>query len=1452
MTTTLPYQPPPPVELRPGDAPLDPPIMVPPTPAALPTIPDYVPPTDSGQPTTDDLNDLSQYRRLTIAAENTAIPIPYGRDRWFGSIFVLHIDDTNGFMYAAYGFGQGEIEAFETIFVDGTDADDAAGFLSFSGTAIEEHVGTSGQSASTLLSGVLAGFTDTYPNLAYLVLKVPVETTQGFPRVEAIIQGKLLYDPRLDDTQDGGTGPHRLATPATWEYSTNPTLAFYDFIRANTDWTMTVADVMIAADFNDEAVGGGVRHSIGLTLFKPSTVGKWAKAFRVYTGCYFAWEAGELRMIPNRADVEAQGAAFFDASSGTWINIGDQAVLDFGSTDDFTIEASFKTAATGVTQAIVTKKTAVTGNADGYAIYLNSSDELVCRVSDGGSTDSDTDTTTNFVDDEWHSVALVLDQAANTLTMYVDGVGRTPVGIGGLGASSNSVSFRIGSNGGGTNRFDGDIDEVRVWSEARSAAEVLAGYTAEIADPTSEGTLEGYWKLNDVTGSTAVDSSSNGNDGTLAGEAGFTTGNPLLIPEGVLRHFQADDIREKGFSIRKKPNRSFPTQVQVEYTDSSGTRWPIARQRASAAGVEEGSAPKRISKVSLPGIHNAAQAKRTAIERLNWFLSDLECTLPVFDVGIEAQHGSIVAVTHPIGLTGKLFRVRDISGHSGRWVLDLAEYDPAIYSNAVISDPTFPDTQLGDPLNPPVVSGLSAAEELYQTKEGNWGSRVRVDWNVPSYPFVSQYRVEGLVDGDVVWQTFVGANTAVSPGVEQLVSGSPITYDVNVYIHSGFAVGAAANTDVQIQGKLSAPGNVPSATANRIGSDAARLSWGQATDIDIWRYEVRQGTTASTWATASLVELVDGLNYTVEGLSTGIDYRFFIKAIDSVRNESPTAATADITLTDPTAVGTLNGFEVAGEVRLNWAAPVGDPYVERYRIAYVDYPTPGAETTMDITDSLVFTTKDVAAGEYTFRIYSRDSAGNESSTYAEKYIEVTLDTDAFLADSYTFNNPALTNFVEWDLRTDNRKFYVTNQGAVLIASPSSFVTGDPLANYHPNTASEWLSETKDFGLLLTGNWLLTHDVEALYGNFDIVLELSVDGFGTDSTSFTGLIAKGAYRYARVRISTDNPPGDPTAFVKSPLMDLKVNVVPLEESGSSTSLASAPRTITLSQEYTALKEIVAQPKNSVDALTAIVDNIVIGPNTGVEFDGTNYLKTAGDVAAFDFGTGDFSIEFWAKNSGTAANEVICAKKNTSTSTGYAVLQTSGEEIRVTLDDGSVDLDIDTTGDAFPDDGQWHHVGVSIARGATDLCKIRIDDVEEASGDISTLTAAMDNAEPFTVGARSNVGALFNGCIDELRIWSDVRTPAEFDDNKDAQISSGSAGLIGYWYMDGPVSGLVGTVQDETTGNNDLTDTGAGDCTYVDPGQAGNVIQKQNSFDVYVFDVFGQQMDVEDFQWKWKAV
>ncbi len=77
--------------------------------------------------------------------------------------------------------------------------------------------------------------------------------------IRAIVKGKKVYDPRLDDT-NGGTGPHRLATPSTWEWSHNPALCLVDFIRDDKfgmkeeddriDWPM----VITAADVCEELV----------------------------------------------------------------------------------------------------------------------------------------------------------------------------------------------------------------------------------------------------------------------------------------------------------------------------------------------------------------------------------------------------------------------------------------------------------------------------------------------------------------------------------------------------------------------------------------------------------------------------------------------------------------------------------------------------------------------------------------------------------------------------------------------------------------------------------------------------------------------------------------------------------------------------------------------------------------------------------------------------------------------------------------------------------------------------------------------------------------------------------------------------------------------------------------------------------------------------------------------
>ncbi len=1442
----------------------------------LPTPPAWLPPLDTGQPSTEDLNNLGALPKANFAAANSVIPLTYGRDRLFGQVCVVHVDETLGFLYLAYSFCEGEIAGYETVFIDGTDVNDpTTGFLLSAGSVVELHVGTAAQTTSTLLSGIIAGYTDTLPNTAYVVLKVPQGSTQGFPRLEAIIQGRKVYDPRLDSTQTGivpvGSGAHRVGDPTTWAFTQNPTICFRDMITNFTGWTLLEQGVVDNADENDTLVTGVPRRAFGLSIAKSSSVASWVKGFRTYMGAFLGWESGKVRIVPNRPDVEFSGALSTDGGALSAATVGNVTELDFGAAQDFSVELSFKPTVSGggATQMLFGKKIIPTGLFAGWAIYMNASDQIAVSVSDGTNGFIDTDTTTNVMDGAWHTIAFTVDQTANDLIVTVDDVARAPVDISAMTLTLASAStVRIGANSGNGDLYDGLIDEVRVWDDVRTPAELTANRLAEITTPVSAPNLVGYWKMNEESSATTVnDESVSANPATLAGAAVFAFGNPQIIPDGVAMHIGVDDIVKESLKLKRRSLRQTPNSVAVDYEDSSGVKWFTSRVQVDSPRVTSGDEARRLSTVSLPGIHNASQAQREATERLNWYLTDLECTLTLFDEGWQLQHGSIVAVTHPIGLDAKLFRVRQSAARSGRWILDLVEYDPAVYSDSVIADPTIPDTNLGDPLNPPTVTGLTLAEELFNYKTGTTGSRVRVSWDATGFPFLSQYLVEGWVGGVKVWQTFTGANDIVTPPVEEIVDtiGTPTDYEVRVYVQSPFAQGAAAIQTLQIDGKFAIPSDAGSVTVTQTAAGSVSMSWIAATDIDIWRYEVRRGATTDSWATATDLGadgavLVDGLTFAESGVPLGT-YRYFVKAIDSVQQPSTNASVADVTLSAPSAVSSVGGFEVASEVRLNWTA-VTTGFVERYRIAYSDIPQT-FETTLDIVDTLRFQTKDVPEGTFTFKVYSLDALGNEATSAATIVIEVTSDADAFLADTYDFITPALNNMVEYDVRLDNKAYYVTNQGQVFAVTPTDFVDSVPLANYHNATASEWLSETKDFGLPLTGSWNLTHDVVALSGTFTLALELS-----TDNITFAsfGTSSRGQFQYARVRISTFNPPGTDTSFVKSPLMNLKINVVPLEESGESVSspTSGVGKTLNLTREYTALKEIVVQPKNTIltgSAVTAIVDNIVIGSNTGIANGATQRLD-GGDITAFEFGsTQDYTVEFMMKHTGNTLGGVVRVMgKRTGSGAGWAIQHAeTTENVSMTIDDGTNEVTASLV-DACPNDGAWHHIAFTVDRTG-DQVRGYVDKVEDTGSgspfSISTVTGALGSgATVFRMFADESGTAIWeNGLLDEVRVWDDVRSGVEITNNADVELDMTvtQANLIAYWRMNGTTGEAVttgaGDVPDATVNGYDLTASAAG-MTYVDAGDT-SLIQKINSFDVYIFDTFGQQL-AEQFQWKWKAV
>ncbi|MDH5641947.1 MAG: LamG domain-containing protein, partial [Nitrospira sp.] len=79
-------------------------------------------------------------------------------------------------------------------------------------------------------------------------------------------------------------------------------------------------------------------------------------------------------------------------------------------------------------------------------------------------------------DGNWHHVAFVYN-GSNTLTTYKDGVQNTQNTT--QNPNISGSNFRVGSQNGGS-KFTGHMDDFRVWSTARTAAEILASYNQEL------------------------------------------------------------------------------------------------------------------------------------------------------------------------------------------------------------------------------------------------------------------------------------------------------------------------------------------------------------------------------------------------------------------------------------------------------------------------------------------------------------------------------------------------------------------------------------------------------------------------------------------------------------------------------------------------------------------------------------------------------------------------------------------------------------------------------------------------------------------------------------------------------------------------------------------------------------------------------------------------------------
>ena len=129
----------------------------------------------------------------------------------------------------------------------------------------------------------------------------------------------------------------------------------------------------------------------------------------------------------------------------------------------------------------------------------------------------------------WYHLAGVFD--GSSLKIYLNGMLQDTVAVSGTISPSTGVVINLGENPTFTGRyFHGDIDEVRIWNVARTAAEIQQNMMQTISG--SEPGLAGYWTMNEGSGTITHDITPNGNNGNLLNMTAASW-VPGFVPPGL-------------------------------------------------------------------------------------------------------------------------------------------------------------------------------------------------------------------------------------------------------------------------------------------------------------------------------------------------------------------------------------------------------------------------------------------------------------------------------------------------------------------------------------------------------------------------------------------------------------------------------------------------------------------------------------------------------------------------------------------------------------------------------------------------------------------------------------------------------------------------------------------------------------------------------------------------------
>lgn len=162
-------------------------------------------------------------------------------------------------------------------------------------------------------------------------------------------------------------------------------------------------------------------------------------------------------------------------------------------TSNRTVECWIKTSNSINSQQVLIDWGDMSPNGSRFTLNLINNGRLRIEVGGNG-----INSTAQIANGMWHHVAVTYDHSATTkIRLYIDGVqdisGNFTVAVN--TTATNPIQF--GRRNDGVNHYQGEMDEVRIWNFAKTAAQILTDMNTEFC--TSQIGLVAYFQLNDGT-----------------------------------------------------------------------------------------------------------------------------------------------------------------------------------------------------------------------------------------------------------------------------------------------------------------------------------------------------------------------------------------------------------------------------------------------------------------------------------------------------------------------------------------------------------------------------------------------------------------------------------------------------------------------------------------------------------------------------------------------------------------------------------------------------------------------------------------------------------------------------------------------------------------------------------------------------------------------------------------